>query len=96
VLLALVVAGGALAGAEAARAAGLSKVVVLVAAGAAATLLAGAIAWIRPTLLLGRHGTWALQQASSMVARRGRVRGGDRPRSPGAEALARAGDAGPE
>jgi hypothetical protein len=29
-----------------------------------------------------------------MVARRGR--GGDRPRSPGAEALARAGDAGPE
>ena len=92
-LLAVVVAGGALVGAEAGRAAGLARLVVLLGAAGSAALIAGAPVRFRPSLLLGPHGTWALREATGMLGRR--ARRGARPRPPGADALA-VGDAGSE
>jgi O-antigen/teichoic acid export membrane protein len=68
--LALVIGIGAEAGAHLGRSAHLGNVLVLLIAGATATVVAGAAAWIRPELVLGRHGTWAFRQGEGLLRRR--------------------------
>jgi len=74
-LLALLVGGAAMVGTEAGRAAHLSKLPILIAAGLTAVLAAAVATRFRPSLFLGRHGTWAYQQAQGLLRRRSR-RGG--------------------
>ncbi|MGH7536527.1 MAG: oligosaccharide flippase family protein, partial [Gemmatimonadales bacterium] len=94
VLLALVVGGAAMAGAEAGRAAHLSKVSILIAAGLAAAMVGVVAARLRPGLFLGRHGTWAYRQVQEL--RRRRSRRGARLQTPEAEGLAPVGEASPK
>jgi hypothetical protein len=85
-LLALLVGGAAMAGAEAGRAAHLSKVPILIAAGLMAVLAAAAAAWLRPSLFLGHHGTWAYRQVEGLLRFRSRRVG--RPEAAEADGLA--------
>jgi PST family polysaccharide transporter len=71
-MLAILVAAAAMLAAEAGRAAHLSKLPIVVLAGLAAALAAGAAARLRAELFLGRHGTWAYRQGEQLL--RGRAR----------------------
>lgn len=91
VFLSVVIAGAAAIGAQAGRSAHLGNVLVLATAGAAAALAATGAAWLRPSIFLGSHGTWALQQGDGLLRRRRSARAAAAT-SPEVEALARAGD----
>ena len=90
--LALLVAGAALLGAEAARAARLGTLPVLLLAGVFAGGAALGGAWLRPAVFLGHHGVWALGEGVQLL--RGRARRQARPAGPDPEDLAPVGEAG--
>jgi len=94
VLLALVVGGAAMAGAEVGRAAHLSKVPIVIAAGLTAAVVGVVAVRLRPGLFLGRHGTWAYRQAQELLRRR--ARRSARSQAPEAEGLASFGEARPK
>jgi hypothetical protein len=83
--LAIAVGGGAMIGAQASRAAGISPILTLIAAGITTVIATVALAWLWPRVFLGRHGMWALRQAQEVV---GRSRGARRTRPPEPEAIA--------
>jgi O-antigen/teichoic acid export membrane protein len=89
-MMALVIGAAAMVAAEAGRAAQLGNLPILLIAGLAAAAVAYTGSRFRPTLFLGRHGTWAYHQAEELLRRRGR--GGTRPQQ-GADDLAPAGEA---
>lgn len=93
-LLALVIGGAALLGAEAGRSAHLGNLPILFTAGLAATVAAGIAAWLSPGIFLGSHGTWAYRQVERLVHRRSERGSGAEPRE--VEELAPAGEPGPK
>ncbi|MEO6057275.1 MAG: lipopolysaccharide biosynthesis protein [Gemmatimonadales bacterium] len=84
-LLALIVGAASMAAAEACRAAHLGKVPLLAITGLVAAAAALGAAWLRPQVVLGRHGVWSYQQAETLFKRRGRR---NRPQPPEAELAA--------
>jgi PST family polysaccharide transporter len=89
-LLALVIGGGAFAGAQAARSAHLGNIPVLLVAGIGAVAAAVAAVWLGPGIFLGPHGTWALRQGQALLGRK--RAGGSRAVSPEREPLTPVGD----
>ncbi len=70
-LLATVLGGATLAAAQAARAASLGKIPVLLVAGITAGAVTVLASRLRPEVFLGPHGKWAWKRASELI-RRGR------------------------
>jgi len=88
-VFAALIGGTAELAAQAARAAHLGKIPVLIAAGLAAAAIALAATMLRSEVFLGPHGAWASRRAGEFL-RRGSHRIGRRLRKPDRDALAEA------